>query len=423
MTKSGVVGIRLVLTIFFIALACLAIQPTRTLAANETITLSPTSGVVGSTFTISGSGFTTSSVTVYFGGVLLGSASVVGGSLSNATFQVPNVPTNQPYTVIVNTPTGYSHGATFTVLASGTALANLSLSKYIQTGSGYSSCPNGAGCTIQNTAGATETYLIQYQNTANAQIAQLTITDTLQPGQSFVSASSGCVASAPAPVTGLVTVTCTVVNVPASPLVGSTSSVAITTAPTNGSAGVVTNSACATESGFVGQACSNTTYLTITASTFSNGTQICGSVTAYTAPSLFTNSYGLITIAGQTFTIAPNAQITGGITTVAPANNVCITFSFVNQAATVLTVTPNLASANVVCGVLTAISPTMSTITVGGYTYSAVSSVLVANAYAYGQNYCFLLQNNTIVGVLTGVPTAAHQSSVGSYRGHQMIAE
>jgi uncharacterized repeat protein (TIGR01451 family) len=426
LARSWVIGIRIICMALFIALAGQVLQPARTFAAGETITLTPSSGAVGSTFTITGSGFTTSPVSVFFNGNLLGSASVVNGSLSNATFHVPNVAAAQ-YNVVVFTTSGaamgFSNGATFTVTGAGTALGNLGLSKFVQTASGFNACANGGGCTVQNTAGATETYAVQYQNTANAAIGQLTITDTLQSGQLFVSASSGCVAGAPAPGTGLVTVTCTVNNVPASPLSGSTNHVLITTRPASGFTGVLTNQACATEAGFVGQACSNTTYLTVSGNVVSTGTQICGLVSAFTAPSAFSNTYGQITIGGQSFTIAPTAQITGTISTAAPSNNVCITFAFVNQAATVLTVTPNLASANVVCGVLTVFSTTTSTITVGGIAFPATSTVMGTTGFVLGQTFCFLVQNNTIVGVLTGIPTAAHVVAAGGYHRSQMMAE
>lgn len=431
MARSWVIGIRIMCMALFLALAGQALQPARTFAAGETISLSPSSGIVGSTFTISGSGFTTSSVSVYFGGNLLGSATVGGGSLVNATFHVPNVTANQAYAIVVYTPSGpaagFSQSATFTVVGPGSpgpggTLGNLGLTKFIQTGSGFTTCPSGGGCTVQNQPGATETYAIQYQNTANAPIGQLTITDTLQPGQLFVSASPGCVAGAPAPSTAVVTVTCTAANVPASPLNGSTNNVTITTRPADGFAGVLTNQACASEANFVGQACSNTTYLTVSGTVVSTGTQICGPVSAYTPPSLFSNSYGLIQINGQTITIAPNAQITGTITTAPPNNNVCITFAFVNQAATVLTVTPNLASANVVCG-LTFFSMGASTITVGGIVYPVTNSVMTGNLLLSGQTYCFLLQNTTIVGVLSGIPTEAHATVSGGYHGNRMIAE
>lgn len=404
-----------------VAVAGQILQPAHTFAAGEAITLTPSSGTVGSSFTVNGSGFTTSLVSVYFNGSFLGNAGVSGGNLVNATFQVPNVAPNHVYSVAVASgPLNFSQSANFTVLASTNSLGNLGLSKFVQTSSGFTSCPNGGGCTIQNVAGATETYAIQYQNTANAPIAQLTITDTLQAGQNFVSASTGCSASATSPVV----VTCTVSNVPASPLNGSTNSVVITTRPATGFAGVLTNQACATELGFVGQACSNTTYLTVSGTTaVGTGTQICGLVTSFTAPSLFTNSYGLITIGGQTFTIAPNAQISSTITTQSPGNNVCITFTFVNQAATVLTVTPNLATANVVCGVLTLVTPGTSTIAVGNISYPALNVVMTGTTLILGQTYCFLIQNNIIVGVLTGVPTEAHASAGGGYHRGLMIAE
>lgn len=427
LSRSWVISIRLLFTALLVVVAGQTLQPTHTYAAGETITLTPNSGAVGSTFTITGSGFTTSSVTVYFNGGLLGTATVSSGSLVNATFHVPNVAANQAYNVVVYTAsgaaTGFSQGATFTVVGAGSSLGNLGLTEYIQTASGFSSCPANGGCTVQNQAGATETYALQYQNTANAPITQLTVIDTLQAGQVFVSASSGCVAGAPAATTGLVTVSCTVSNVPASPLNGSTNSFIVTTSPSTGFAGVITNAACATEAGFVGQACSNTTYLTVGGASVGTGTQICGLITAYTPPSLFSNAYGFITIGGQSFTIAPNAQINGSISTAAPNNNVCITFAFANQAATVLTVSSNLASVNVVCGVLTAFSPSTATITVGGITYSAVSTVMSSNAFLYGQTYCFLIQNNTIVGVLTGTPTSVHVSLGAGNSRSQMIAE
>jgi hypothetical protein len=418
--RSWMAAVRLVCLALFIAVAGQALQPARTFAAGEAITLTPNSGTVGSSFTVSGSGFAPGSKSVYFGGVFLGNANVVGTSLSNATFQVPNVQTTGVYSVdVVSGPSNFSQSANFTVVAGSNSLGNLGLSKFVQTSSGFTACPNGGGCTIQNGSGATETYAIQYQNTANAAISQLTITDTLQAGQTFVSASTGCVASTTSPVT----VTCTVSNVPASPLNGSTNNVTITTRPATGFTGVITNQACASELNFVGQACSNTTYLTVGGTTVGTGTQICGLVTLYTPPSPFTNSYGLVTIGGQTFTIAPTAQISSTITTASPNNNVCITFTFVNQAATVLTVTPNLATANVVCGVLTVFSPGTTSITVGGIAYPALSSVMTGNSFVLGQTYCFLIQNNIIVGVLTGVPTEAHATAMGGYHYNRMIAE
>jgi uncharacterized repeat protein (TIGR01451 family) len=418
--RSWIAGIRVVCLALFIAVAGQTLQPAHTFAAGEAITLTPNSGAVGSSFTVTGGGFVTSPVGIYFNGTFLGSANVVGGNLVNATFQVPNVPANHTYSVAVASGAfNFSQSANFTVLASGSTLGNLGLSKFIQTSSGFTACPNGGGCTIQNSSGASETYAIQYQNTANAPIAQLTISDTLQAGQTFVSASAGCVASTTSPVT----VTCTVANVPASPLNGSINSVTITTRPTTGFAGVITNQACATELGFVGQACSNTTYLTIGGTSVATGTQICGVVTFYMPPSPFANAYGLVTIGGQTFTIAPTAQISSTITTTSPNNNVCIRFTFVNQAATVLTVTPNLATANVICGVLTVVSPSTASMVVGGIAYPTLSSVMTTTALVLGQTYCFLLQNGTIVGVLTGTPTEAHAASNGGYHVNRMIAE
>ncbi len=421
MDRSWVAGIRIMCLALFIAVAGQTLQPAHTFAAGEAITVTPNSGTVGSLFTVNGSGFATSLVSVYFNGTFLGNAGVSGGNLVNATFQVPNVAANQMYSVAVASgPLNFSQSANYTVVASTTSLGNFGLSKFVQTSSGFTSCPNGGGCTIQNSAGATETYAVQYQNTANAAIAQLTITDTLQAGQTLVNASAGCTASATSPMV----VTCTVSNVPASPQNGSTNSVLITTRPAAGFAGVMTNQACATELGFVGQACSNTTYLTVGGTAaVGTGTQICGLVTFYTPPSLFTNSYGPITIGGQTFTIAPNAQISSTITIQPPANNVCITFTFVNQAATVLTVTPNLATSNVVCGILTLLSPSTSTIAVGNISYPALGSVTSGTLLVLGQSYCFLIQNNTIVGVLTGVPTEAHAVAGAGYHRGLMIAE
>ena len=146
-------------------------------------------------------------------------------------------------------------------------------------------------------------------------------------------------------------------------------------------------------------------------------------MTFYTAPSPFANSYGLVTIGGQTFTIAPSAQISSPITTASPNNNVCITFTFVNQAATVLTVTPNLATANVVCGVLSGFSPGTGAIAVGGIGYPAISSVMTGTALVLGQSYCFLLQNSTIVGVLTGRPPKPMRLRTAGISHNRMIAE
>ncbi|HEX6506987.1 MAG TPA: hypothetical protein VF221_05075 [Chloroflexota bacterium] len=424
MARSLLIGARYLCVALILALAIPVLQPDRTLAAGETISVTPGFGNVGSSFTVNGTGFTTSTVQVLFNGQVIGTAAVSGGALSNALFQVPNLPAGT-YGVQAYTPSGTAAGLSsstnFTILGPGSTLANLSLSKFVQTTGGFSSCPNGGGCTLPNVSGATITYAIQYQNTANAPIGQLTITDTLPAGQTFVSASTGCVAGAPAPVTGLVTVTCTIVNVPASPLAGSQGFVTVSTRPVASSGTVLTNQACATEAGFVGQACSNTTYVTVTGTVTTGTMQLCGLITAYTAPSASGGTAGSITIGGQTFSIASNAGITGAaITTTAGLNNMCVTFTFVSGVATNLVVSSNLALANVVCGVIGPFTPvsggTTDTVTVGGITFSTTTAVATSMAFVTGQTYCFLIQSGAIVGVLTGIPTAATPVEHNAYR-------
>lgn len=427
MPRSLVIGARLLCVALLLALAGQAMQPAGALAAGETITLTPNAGPAGSSFTVTGSGFTGTSVTVYFNGTSLGTAAVMGGALTNATFTVPALPANNAYPVQVLSAAGLSNSANFTITPLTTALGNLILSKFVQTPAGYVSCGSTMACTTTNTPGATLTYAIQYQNTANAPIGTLTITDTLQAGQTFVSGSSGCVAGAASPTTGLVTVTCTVSNVPASPAAGSTSFVTITTTLASSFTGAATNQACATEAGFVGQACSNTTSVMVTTpSSFTGTTQICGAVTSYVAPT--GGTAGSITIGGQTFTIAPNATFAGSaITTTAPSNNLCITFTFTNGIATALNVSPNLALVNVVCGVFTLVTPAPSatataTVTVGGVSYTATAVAMAGTSLVNGQVHCFLVQNGVIVGVLSGIPTSASAVDAGGIRMGRMLA-
>ena len=117
MKRPWMAGIRVACLALFIAVAGQTLQPAHTFAAGEAITVTPNSGVVGSSFTVNGSGFATSPVGVYFNGTFLGNANVVGGSLVNATFQVPNVPANHVYSVAVASgPSNFSQSANYTVL-------------------------------------------------------------------------------------------------------------------------------------------------------------------------------------------------------------------------------------------------------------------------------------------------------------------
>ncbi len=410
-----------------VSLAGLASQPSGASAAGQVITVTPGAGPAGSTFTVRGSGFSSSTVAVYFAGAAIGSAAVYGGTV-DASFQVPNVPPNTYAVALYSSITGYSESAPFSVTGATSptgptgptsTLGNLIVSKYVQTNSGYSACSSGSGCSTQNMAGNTITYAVQYQNTANQTVSQLTIVDTIQPGQTVVSASTGC---APGPPSGsLATVICTINNVPAAPLSGSVGSVSITTQPVTSFSGVITNQACATEYGFVGQACSNTTYVTVNGTgTVGSTTQLCGTVSAYVPPSLYSNSYGSVTIGGQTFSIAPNAQMTGvAISTLPQYSNVCIQFTFVNSIVTALNVTSNLAAVNEICGVLSVYS--YNTFTVGGMNYPVAPSVYSGSSFVPQATYCFLIQNGTIVGVLSGIPTAAYPVARGSHLHSLMI--
>jgi uncharacterized repeat protein (TIGR01451 family) len=415
LTKSTFLALRVLCLSLCLAVAGFALRPEASFASGEAIAVTPNQGPVGSLFTVSGSGFTTSTVYVYFGNTLVGTAPVTNGSIV-ASFRVPNV-SAATYSVTVYSPTvpaGFSQAAAFTVTTGAVLPASLSVQKYVQTSTGYTQCASSGGCTIQNAAGNTITYGIQYQYVSSASVTQLVVTDTLAAGQTFVSASPGCAAGAPSTSTGLVTVTCTFNALPPTPASGASGTVGIVTQPVASFAGVIANQACATESGYSGQTCSNTTYVTVVGATGGAGTtQLCGVVTAYTPP-IYGSSYGTITIGGQTFTISPTAQITGAaLSASAPYNSFCIQFTFVNSQATALAVTSNLAAVNEVCGIVSVYSPT--SFTVGGVTYSSIGSVYTGNVFVSGGQYCFLVQNNVIVGVLSGTPTAATVLSPGGH--------
>ncbi|MBV9278741.1 MAG: hypothetical protein JOZ41_01550 [Chloroflexi bacterium] len=170
---------------------------------------------------------------------------------------------------------------------------------------------------------------------------------------------------------------------------------------------------------------------TVTASTtpgpgYGTGTmQLCGVVTAYTAPTA--TGTGTIAVAGQTFTIAAGVTTTA---TISPGTSYCFLFTFGTggQIAT-YTVSANLPAVSIVCGVFTAYTPAAggapAYMWVGGISFP-VQTTFVPVYLVRAQVYCFLLgTTGYVVGLLSGVPTLAtpYEAAGSAHRVGRLLAQ
>lgn len=276
MPKKTVLGVRCLGIVVALALMFQFLQPGATLAQTPTITLNPTSGPVNTTVTVSGTGFKAmEQVTIAFAGnAAIATTNTNSAGAFTASFVVPTGTAAGPQTVRA-TGAGTSPDtatATFTVTAAGGGgSTSLQLSK---TADGYT-CGSATGCSA--TAGENITYRIAFNNIGTNPATGVTITDTLAPGQTFVSASAPC--SSMTDASGITTVTCTLGTVPfTSP--GNIGNVQIFTR-LNGTQNEVDNTAYITAANANGGApmASNTTYIRVGAAcTAANN--YCNSCTA-----------------------------------------------------------------------------------------------------------------------------------------------
>lgn len=402
---------RLLLLLPLLAFASLLIRPSGVLAA-AAITLSPSSGPAGSTFTVSGSGYAPNEVvSIGFQSTTgtgtatpigTGTASPTGTFQANA--QVPLYTTAGTYNVTARGNTsGLTASAIFTVTGPSTTLY---LTKSVSVD----------GLAAQTSAGAvpgdTLTYDLRYGDetpygTGGATpygSGTLTITDALQPGQTLVSAysqSGGCGTTTSG---SIVTVNCTVL----APGAGSFHNVYITTVVDSGFSGTIPNTA--TLTGPNGQMLtSNQTTVGVTSTTtptgptgfptgpFNGAFTICGLVTSFVPPGPYNN--GSVTIFGQTFAVAAGASFSGftGV-----PGNYCVSFGYTNGVITSVTAAPNMAGVYVVCG---PVGFSGTGYTVGAYGLPMTG--FTGGQFLPGTYTCFLLSpTGAVLGVLSGVPTS-----------------
>jgi uncharacterized repeat protein (TIGR01451 family) len=216
-------------------------------SAQTSITLYPTSGQANvTTVNVTGSGFQTGetvNVTFQnFGQVASATATGANGAIATQ-FVVPAGATPGLYNVTATGAISGSHASAPFQVFNGPATA-LSLSKSV------SGPTNGV-----------LSYQISYQNTGPNTATNVVITDQLQAGQSLLvsSLSVGCNYTSPG---GVVTVTCTIGNVPASPNPGSAGAVYFQTQVNSGFNGTINNTATITAGNAATQN-SNTTSVTI----------------------------------------------------------------------------------------------------------------------------------------------------------------
>ncbi len=252
MSRGIRIGARAAVVGAALALALQFLQPSIGFA-QATIALSTYSGPPGTAVTVTGSGFANGDhVTVYFDGTPITSlvASPPNGSFS-VTISVPNSASYGLHTISVGAiPSGLTASQQFQVTSG--AGTSLSVFKSVEV--------NGGGYYTSTTApvGSTLTYAIQYRNIGSAYATNAYVTDTLQPGQNFVSASAGCTTASSG---GLTTVTCAVGTLPPANTAGSYGTVFISTQVT-GTAGTINNTAQLYASNVPSQN-SNTTQVTI----------------------------------------------------------------------------------------------------------------------------------------------------------------
>jgi uncharacterized repeat protein (TIGR01451 family) len=246
-------GVRTVGVLLALVLAFQFVQPTKTFAA-AVIGVSPASGPVGTLVTVGGSGYLPGeTVGVAFAPYGLVASGMVNASTQFfASFNIPGGASLGAHTITATGATSH-RTATTTFTVTGASPGTLSAQKAVSV--------NGGGYVTNATAtpGSTLSYNIQFSNMTGATTTATTITDTLQPGQSFVSASAGCSASVSG---GVTTVTCNLGSVPNYPTAGSIGTVNIVTQVIGGFNGTIPNTAYISATAYSPQP-SNTTYVTV----------------------------------------------------------------------------------------------------------------------------------------------------------------
>jgi len=377
------VGVSLILV-----LALQALNPHSAAASASSIALSPTAGPVGTTVTVSGSGFGAfENINLYFAGNFQKTVASNNGAFTT-TITVPNVPINT-YSVTAVGSTIAS--VSFQVTAAPAVLSSLTVAKSVTV--------NGLGYSTNNAArsGDTLTYNFVVTNTSpNVPAIGVYLTDNMQLGQSaFVASGASC-----GFVAGSRTVNCMLGNMAP----GAAVNVSVTAKVDATFAGTITNTA-TVQGANTAQATSNATYITVSqASPFPASTlTLCGTVTNYIAATVTLT--GTITINGTTVALINGATVTGAVFAV--STSVCVSFQFnVGFQATSMSISPNLAGVGLACGVYNP-NATTSSIYIAGQAFN-VTPGTVLNGYAFaGQPYCFLASSTgSVYGLLSTIPTS-----------------
>lgn len=372
-----------------LVLALQALNPHSAAASASSITLSPTAAPVGTTVTVSGSGFGAfENVNLYFAGNYQKTVATNNGAFVT-TITVPNVPVNT-YSIAVVGSTIAS--ASFQVTAAPTVLSSLTIVKSVTV--------NGLGYSTNNVArnGDTLTYNFVVTNTSPSVTATgVYLTDNMQLGQTaFNAAGASC-----GFVQGSSTVNCALGNIAP----GASVSVFVSARVNATFAGTITNLA-TVQGTNTAPATSNPTYVTVNQvapSPFpASNLTLCGTVTNYVAATV--TLAGTVTVNGTTVALINGSSVTGVL---AVSTSVCVSFQFNSVfQATSMSVSSNLAGVGLVCGAYNPAAAT-SSIYIAGQAFS-VTPGTVLNGYAFaGQPYCFLVSSTgSVYGLLSTVPTS-----------------
>jgi uncharacterized repeat protein (TIGR01451 family) len=247
------------------------------------------------------------------------------------------------------------------------------------------------------------TYDIAYINSSTTTTSpNVVVTDTLQPGQSYLGppfSSNVC-----APISAN-TISCSLGNVPPNTRVDVFIGASVNS---NVPGAIITNQAAATSGGTT--IYSNTTTVQVGGTSpppfnFTGNFILCGVVTSYTGTS--------VTVSGVTVSIVPGAAVSGPVTVGA---NECITFALNSSAqATALAVSSNLAGVGVACGTYGGTSAG-GVLNVSGIGIPLAPTASFQPFLVPGGFFCFLLNGSgQAYAILSGVPTSLENAAGGGH--------
>lgn len=256
MHRTAFRGLRFLGVVLAFTLAFQFLQPGNAFATGSLV-LNPAAGTPGTAVSATGSGFQPGElITIFFSGYgIVATTFAVNSTGSFATqFNVPNVPP-ATYTVTATGATSRIAASAPFQVTSQVTTTSFALQKSVSVNGG----PYSSTGTAVNGQGLT--YALQYANTGTVAANNVVITDNLQPGQTFQSASAGCTAAITSG--GLTTVTCTLPSVPARGSAGSSGIFFITTVVAAASSGTISNTAQISASNVTTPVQSNQTLVTV----------------------------------------------------------------------------------------------------------------------------------------------------------------